>query len=317
MNNCKHSKRDKKKITFCYHDLEALNEKVQMDFIKSSIFYVVSIIKLELTEYYPEMFEQLRTYNTNSDILEALTSPYNYEKLISLIKEEGGRSDEFIFSVHNQRIILKTITKTDRKLFLSKMLEKYVKRIKDSPDSKLVRILGVFKIKPMNQSLIIMENLLINKNKCTIFDLKGSKVARLVKGIEDPKHPPTGYILKDINFELYGKRIQIHKNYRLHLIETLRMDFEFLRDCGVIDYSILLGIYKEGVNKMELGGYVITADDGTVFCIGIIDIFQEYNFLKAGEKRIKTVFNKKEDISIATPDDYFYRIAEYSEKIFQ
>ena len=89
------------------------------------------------------------------------------------------------------------------------MLTKYLDWIEKFPDSKLVRILGVFKVNPMKQNLIIMENLLANKQDCIIFDLKGSKVARLVKGIENPKQPPFGCILKDTNFLLYNRRIQL------------------------------------------------------------------------------------------------------------
>ena len=196
------------------------------------------------------------------------------------------------------------------------MLSKYLDRIQNFSDSKLVRILGIFKVNPMKQNLIIMENLLVNKNDCIIFDLKGSKVARLVKGIDDPKYPPMGCILKDINFLLYDKKIELNRESKQNLTNALQLDFDLLRKCGVIDYSILLGIYENDKNLETRARSILVADDGTRFSLGIIDIFQEYNFMKASEKTLKTVFNKKEDISIATPSDYFNRICELSLKIF-
>ena len=259
----------------------------------------------------------MKIRHTNIDILTSLNSPYNYQQLINLVKQEGGGSNEFIFSTYDEKFVLKTITKTDRKHFLSKMLVKYIDRIKSCPESRLVRILGLFKIKPTNQSFILMENIIHNKQNCIIFDLKGSKMARLVKGIENPEHPPAGCILKDINFLLFNKKIYLNEEIKAEFLKVLKMDFEFLRDCEVTDYSILLAIYAKKVNDQLLGAPLPIDENGTQFTMGIIDIFQDYNFLKAGEKLIKAVFNKKEDISSASPVDYFNRIYEFTESIFQ
>ena len=54
-----------------------------------------------------------------------------------------------------------------------------------------------------------MENILPYKEKSLIFDLKGSKVSRLVKGIENPSIPPLGQVLKDENFLLYNKKLAL------------------------------------------------------------------------------------------------------------
>ena len=313
----KYSKKSKKKYLICYDDMEAFSEKFNIGFIKDGSIYLVPINHIELTEYFPEKFEQMKQVHTNSNIFNSLASPYNFQKLVNLIKEEGGKSDAFIFMTHDQKFIIKTISKTDRRLFTSKMLPGYLERIREFPESRLVRILGVYKIKPMKQSVIIMENLLVNKENCIIFDLKGSKIARLVKGIEDPKSPPIGRVLKDMNFIMYGQKIKLNDQSKESLIKTLRMDFNFLRECGVTDYSILLGIYQKQVNIELIGKYLQIADNGICFSIGIIDIFQEYNFIKASEKNIKAIFNKKKDISAAPPLDYFTRIAEFCELIFE
>ena len=123
-----------------------LYEAVGIDFIKNSNSYIVTIDNLELIEYFPGKFSKMKRSYTNADILESLISPYNYQKLVSLIKEEGGRSEAFIFLTYDQRFLIKTISRTDRKYFLSTMLSKYIERMELFPESKLVRILGIFKV---------------------------------------------------------------------------------------------------------------------------------------------------------------------------
>ena len=148
---------------------------------------------------------------------------------------------------------------------------------------------------PMKQNIIIMKNLLPNKERCIIFYLKGSKVARLVKGIDNPQNPPCEKVLKDTNFLMYGKKLKLDEDSKINIIKTLKLDFDLLRGCGITDYSILLGIYKKGNNKVLGERALIVVDDGTEFNIGVIDIFQEYNFMKAGERTIKSIFNKIQD----------------------
>lgn len=268
-----------------------------------------------ITEYFPEYFEKLKEVYTDTVILNTLLSPYNYQKLINLIQETGGRSQAFLFLTSDHNFMLKTITKTERKYFINKMFPKYFERLK-TDESKLVRILGVFKINSLKQSVVIMENILITKEKCVIFDLKGSRLSRLVKGIEDPESPQTGIVLKDENFLLFNKKLRLSQENKSKLIEALITDFNVLKECEVIDYSLLLGIYPKNFKQIKERNLMVD-ENGTKFSLGIIDIFQEYNFLKASEKKIKTILYKKEDISVATPLDYFERISEFILNIFE
>ena len=309
--------KDKKRYLFDFRDLELLYQRLTIELIKESNLQLVPIDNLELTEYFPQKFEEVKTFSTNQDILDSLISAYNYQKVFNLMKEEGGKSDAFIFATHDQRFIIKTIPASDKNQFLYKMLPKYLERIKNDPESRLVRILGVFKILPMKQYFMIMENLLPDKEKCVIFDLKGSKVARLVHGIDNPQHPPLGSILKDINFMLYRMKLTLSPELKLSLITTLRNDFDMLRECGVIDYSMLLGIYVRNINSQITARSLLETEDGIQFTLGVIDIFQRYNFQKASEKTLKSLFNKKNEISSAAPTDYFNRICEFSYTLFE
>jgi len=92
--------------------------------------------------------------------------------------------------------------------------------------------------------IMLMENTLRLKNPDRlnyIFDLKGSRVARKVKGVTK-----ASTTLKDINFEMAAKinrnlTAQSSANKRL-LRAAIRKDVEFLQSQCLMDYSLLLGI---------------------------------------------------------------------------
>ena len=168
----------------------------------------------------------------------------------------------------------------------------------------------------MDQDVIIMENIIMNKNLSVIFDLKGSRVNRFIPGIENALDPPLGTVLKDQNFIQYNRKIIMEEEKVLHLIDILRKDFDVLKENNVIDYSVLLSICKKIIPEKELNKFSFIDDSGVCFSIGIIDIFQEYNFRKATEKMMKTIFNKGREISAAKPSEYFNRISDYITSIF-
>lgn len=312
------SKKAKKRYHFCFGELEELYEKVHVLHIKSCIFYIVPINSLSLSEYSPEKFGKLKCFYITDNILYSFLYPHNYLNLLNLCKEQGGNSAAFLFSTFDQKFILKTITKSERKIFVSTLLPAYLERLETTPKSKIVKIFGVFKISPLNQNVIVMENLIFCKEKCRIFDLKGSKVSRLVKGIENPEDPPCGVVLKDENFLLYGKKLKLNEEARKDIVETLINDFKMLKDCGITDYSLIVSIYSQSFELEEAEERnILKAEDGTLFSLGIIDILQEYNFSKASEKNLKAIVYNELDISVATPIDYFKRISEFLSNIFE
>ena len=85
--------------------------------------------------------------------------------------------------------------------FIQKILPRLHKHLKNNPSSLLSRIYGVYTVEMQDYQkvhLIVMGNTLRfdNKNDVTrIYDLKGSKFSREVKG-----RISSGTTLKDINF---------------------------------------------------------------------------------------------------------------------
>lgn len=98
------------------------------------------------------------------------------------------------------------------------------------------------KVDPVH--IMLMENTMRLKNPDKlnyVFDLKGSKVDRKVKG-----HTKPSTTLKDINFIMAA---EANENFtaqttinRSLLKASVRKDVEFLRNQGLMDYSLLLAI---------------------------------------------------------------------------
>lgn len=207
----------------------------------------------------------------------------------------------------NQKIVIKTITAEERISFL-KFLPKYSKRVVEHPESKLVRIIGLFQVLPHNQDFIIMENVIPNKDSCIIYDLKGSTVDRHVGGI-DSENPPRGIVLKDVNFKRWGHSIQVQDPSEVikHIVD----DMKLLKKQKLMDYSILLGIYED---PKDLTRYFISNEHS----ICIIDFFQRYGVKKSLERFWKRyILRKTKGISAISSVRYFKRIVKYLESIIE
>lgn len=93
------------------------------------------------------------------------------------------------------------------------------------------------------------------KNLLYVFDLKGSTVDRKTSGATKPSST-----LKDQNFLLCCERSlkqgRTFMNFssidRRKLISTVRKDVNFLRDQGLMDYSLLVCIEKKGKGGFSL-----------------------------------------------------------------
>lgn len=268
-----------------------------------SIIYCSDV---SLIEYEAGIFTIIRK-NSEMDLellLDSLLTHENLKSLANLKSNEGGKSNSFFFSSSNDKIVIKTITTEERKVFL-RFLPNYAKRVTKHPESKLVRIFGLFQILPHNQDFIIMENVVLNRDECLIFDLKGSTVDRHVGGI-DSSNPPNGVVLKDLNFKLYGDQIRVPKSRIIRKI--LKKDMNILRKNKLMDYSMLLTVYPQAPQSR----YSISPTNS----LAIIDFFQKYTIQKSLERFWKkNVLRKSKGISVLSPERYFERIKKYIKQI--
>lgn len=272
--------------------------------------------ELTVTDCNHNFLSKIQKKYLNTDLYGSLIRVSNFYKIIKSISEKGGKSCAFVFITTDEKLVIKTVTKHEYTIFKEQLLENYVNHELNFENSRIMRIFAVLYLNELDQYIAIMENLLYKREENFIFDLKGSKVGRNVKEIENPLRPPKGIVLKDINFTQFGYKIQLETEKKEKIIQELFRDFNLLKNSGIMDYSILLGIRESKVNKeasrvsfVDLGGFVVS--------LGVIDIFQEYNMKKIGESAIKSIFNNPQEVSSIDPDQYFNRICEFTTAIFQ
>jgi len=196
----------------------------------------------------------------------------------------------------------------------------------DYPDSLLVRILGTYSVTFVQTRVYI----LVMSNLFTMpihekYDLKGSWVAR--------KASPSSSVKKDEDFR---RRISIGGSVD-RLLELIQLDSKLLRDHNIMDYSLLLGFQKLDSSKnsqnyssqdLQLNtiqdvalremidssdeeivarGAIRSTDGSELYVIGIIDILQEFNFMKQVEHVAKVYFECKDKLGLSAVDPHYYQ----------
>lgn len=100
--------------------------------------------------------------------------------------------------------------------------------------------------------MILMENTLrlrVEDDLMRIYDLKGSRVARLV--VSSKYKPST--TLKDMNFfrNQSTQEVNLSKKDKKHLSDIIETDTQFLKDLNIMDYSMLLGVEKQNSDQLN------------------------------------------------------------------
>ena len=134
-------------------------------------------------------------------------------------------------------------------------------------------------------------------------------------------------------------------------MKIIEKDSKFFAKCGIIDYSLLVGVHElqkhnqvkqESVSdisllqsdnlgeqmsgrpsisheqrkkfyEQNLGG-LKSIDSSKVYFMGIIDIFTGYNAKKKAEHFLKSIKYDSETISCVPPDQYAKRFSEFIDK---
>lgn len=191
------------------------------------------------------------------------------------------------------------------------MLDKYTQHIKS--DSFLVRIIAIFRIEPAQVNFMVMENAISDKHQAVIFDLKGSAVNRIVKGIFDYSNPPYGAILKDLNLIESSYKLEVSEKLKESVLTTLQRDINFLNEVMSTDYSILLAIYQP--NYSGESRYILE-ELNHVYSISIIDYLQKYNIAKYSERFLKKLVYRNKEISVEHPQTYSSRLSAFIRTLF-
>ena len=174
-----------------------------------------------------------KDYFKSFEVLHKSLSPKYNRDMVFKAGEGAGRSGSFFFFSHDKQFIIKTMTKSELDLFL-RILPSLSQHYKKVPNSLLTKNFGVFTVKRRGVQavhIMLMENTLRLKDPDQlkyIFDLKGSRVDRKVKGATK-----TTTTLKDLNFIMAASKnkdfTKQAREDRIMLKRTLRKDVQFLQ----------------------------------------------------------------------------------------
>ena len=289
-----------------------------------------------IKEYCPFVFHHLRCIDNVSidDIIRSLDPIKNLSKLREL-KVNGGRGDNSISTTWDKKILLKTINKTEKKIFIDKMIKEYHSRIRDTK-SLLCRIYGLFEIDlndKGNIHVLLQKNMddLPSETKIITFDLKGSTVDRqcineddINLGYENLINKYKNKVLKDIDLEILKMNFILHDKNARNLKLFIEKDTRFLEKFGVTDYSLLVFIHKyrkKDIND-NLGNLHVMQSKYSLYIydFSIIDFLGTFGLEKKGEKLAKELIGyinqmKDTNFSVLEPSKYGDRFRKYIQKI--
>ena len=246
-----------------------------------------------------------------------------------------GKSGSFFYYSADGKYMVKTISHTEHRFF-RQILEQYYSHIVTNPDTMLVRFLGAHQIRFGKHNklggkriyFVVMGNLFDTPFKIQRrYDLKGSWVGRFTP---DEKRVDITRALKDLDIVDLNEHIRMTAADTALFNNQLEKDSQFLANCGIIDYSLLLGLhYVEGDLPPEpepiYGRYVpfwqknwgglLSDDKKVIYYMGVIDILIHFNSRKFGELAIKTVFMDGKGVSVQYPKKYQKRFMKFMDQL--
>eukprot|EP00475_Leptophrys_vorax_P034566 TRINITY_DN5599_c0_g2_i1.p1 TRINITY_DN5599_c0_g2~~TRINITY_DN5599_c0_g2_i1.p1 ORF type:complete len:557 (-),score=156.38 TRINITY_DN5599_c0_g2_i1:200-1870(-) len=179
-----------------------------------------------------------------------------------------GKSGSFIFFTKDLKFVLKSLTAKESDLLEFRMMPEYAKYVSMFPHTLIPRLLGTYRISMPDSSqtwrIMVMNNVLetslyIHER----YDLKGSIIGRAASAKEKAKYGKET-VMKDLDFKDNGRSITISRQTRFALLLQIENDIKFLKDLGIMDYSLFVGIhfYGEELPSTVDASENTTAEDG-------------------------------------------------------
>lgn len=282
----------------------------------------------DLIEYFPNVFQIIRNNDDISNkMLGNSLNPNNNKNFVKSLVESKGKSGSFFFFSDDKRFIIKTINNAELENMLCNFMPNYFEYVVNNPETLIAKVYGIYTIAINEGSskvhIILMQNLVTCKPNLLklIFDLKGSTFQRFTKQIGQIN---PNRALKDLDF-LWMKRvekdlIQFSKDAKDNIYSQLESDVQMLSDNNLMDYSLLLVIFKfppqEDQDYMDMVGLLgnplylnrtfKSNDMKYLYIIGIIDYLQDFNMRKFFEQKLKNVIYWKEGKNVSVQDPVTY-----------
>ncbi|KAF7111989.1 hypothetical protein CFC21_111935 [Triticum aestivum] len=170
-----------------------------------------------------------------SDALRELSSP--------------GKSGSIFFLSQDDRFMIKTLRKSEAKVLL-RMLPYYYHHVHTYENTLVTKFFGIHRVKPSSGRkfrFVVMGNMFYTELRVhRRFDLKGSSLGRSNEKIEIDVN--TTFKDLDLNYSFY-----LEPSWRDALLKQIGTDSEFLRNQGIMDYSLLLGLHYRARQSLKRG----------------------------------------------------------------
>ncbi|CAO3691216.1 unnamed protein product [Rhizopus microsporus] len=252
--------------------------------------FVHNDVEFTCIVYYANEFEMLRRQcGVHQIMIESLCRCQSWVA-------SGGKSKSRFYKTQDDRFVVKEMMNvwnvSEKDAFLN-FAPKYFNHMKKSRQSALAKIFGFFtiEIKKKESSLyldvLVMEHLFYNQHITKKFDFKGI-VERHVGEYQKEQKDIT---LWDGDWLNEYKTKLLVQNKSL-FDDTIANDAEFLSQCNIMDYSLLVGVNEE---KREI-------------MIGIVDFIGAYTWYKKIESKGKSTI--KRVVTIVPPGEYKTRFCK-------
>lgn len=292
------------------------------------------------TEYSPICYGHVRSFfGVNSESLGHVLRCRRWHSTPS-----PGKSSAHIFFC--DMWVIKTMTQAESE-FLRRILHRYYFHVRDNPATFLPHFVGHYKVRIGLHStrLFVMQNVFATQLSINrIYDLKGSTVGRFVSTTESQR---SARMLKDLDL---NTPIRIGKERKALLLKQLAKDAYFLKQCNIMDYSLLVGIHEvSGCTRFS--GALSSSDEGNdaaaeyhrahqyaisnqltaegsaivssinpgfpneIYFIGVIDILQNYSLFKRLENAFVGIKYSRRNISCVPPPEYADRFLSFISSI--
>ncbi|XP_061375582.1 phosphatidylinositol 4-phosphate 5-kinase 6-like [Gastrolobium bilobum] len=196
-------------------------------------------------DYCPVVFRALRKLFK--------VDPADY--MISLCGDEAlrelsspGKSGSFFYLTNDDRYMIKTMKKSETKVFL-RMLPGYYKHVRAFENTLVTKFFGLHCVRLTGAAqkkvrFVIMGNLFCSQYPIhRRFDLKGSTFGRTTDKPESEIEPTT--TLKDLDLNYI---FRLRKSWFQEFCRQVDRDCDFLEQERIMDYSMLVGLHFRGVS---------------------------------------------------------------------
>lgn len=294
-----------------------------------------TIVNCKFTIYCPAAFREIIQTSHAIPDFGSLDIELNQERIKKAGESGGGASGELFLFSYDSKLILKTATSEEVKVFQEILLD-YKEHLRLHKTSQIGRIFGLFDFSfagsDKSIKLILMENLFRINGDAMLrkYDMKGSKHSRRVlKSYKDiEQYSKVDVTMKDLDFKEIDKELKLSPKAKEALKNQITLDVRFFTDHRIIDYSIILAVidrelvgdaYQALFSSGSPHFLEDEADPRKVYLFGIIDYFQLYTWNKSLERFFKrlTKCNPRLDTSSQPPKIYSTRFIKWVDEIIQ